>query len=265
MLLSKVLINEMQRMMEMKSIQISLTPAAGKQLIALALAQNEALLCAAKEHTVVIVAGTTNTYIAREVLNALGETGFTGQHFFRGIVSGQPVPADLPEMDGDVVIEKGRWIHGKTVQEAAPELKAGDMILKGANAVDLKTGQAAVLIGHPMGGTLAAIQQAAIGRRVQVLIPVGVEKRVDGPVGELCQMVNDPQASGARLALAPGKAYTELDAIRELTGAEAKLIAGGGVCGYEGIAWFQCMGTDEALSKVKDIILQVKDTPAYHF
>lgn len=249
----------------MKSIQISLTPAAGKQLIALALAQNEALLSAAKEHTVVIVAGTTNTYIAKAVLAAVGEDGFTGSHFFRGIVSGKPVPADLPEMDGDVVIEKGKWIHGKTIQEVAPALKAGDIILKGANAVDLKTGDAAVLIGHPAVGTLAGIFEASIGRRVQVMIPVGVEKRVDGPVSDLCRLCNDPEATGVRLAPAPGKAYTELDAIRELTGAEAKLIAAGGICGYEGIAWFQCTGTDEQLAKVKACWQQVKDTPPYQF
>jgi len=249
----------------MKSIQISLTPAAGKQLIALALKQNRDILEALQNHTVAIVAGTTNTCIARELLEVIGEEGFSGSHFFRGIVSGQPVPADLPEMEGDVIIEKGRWIRGKVIQEAAPALKAGDIILKGANAVDLKTGEAAVLIGHPEGGTLAGIIQASIGRRVRVMVPVGVEKRVDGPISELCSLCNAPEASGVRLAPAPGKAYTEIDAIRDLTGAEAVLIAAGGICGYEGIAWFQCTGTEEQLEQVKRYWEKVKDTPAYRF
>ncbi len=251
--------------MLMKSIQISLTPAAGKQLIALALAQNEHILTAAREHTMVIVAGTTNTYVAKAVLEALGETNFTGKHFFRGIVSGQPVPTDLPEMDGDVVIEKGRWIHGRIIQDVAPALKAGDIILKGANAVDLKTGDAAVLIGHPAGGTLTSIFEAAIGRRVEVVVPVGVEKRVEGPIGRLCSLCNDPEASGTRLAPAPGKAYTEIDAICELTGAQAALVAAGGICGYEGIAWFQCTGTEEQLNQVKQLWQKVKNTPPYQF
>lgn len=249
----------------MKSIQFSLTPAAGKQLIALALAQNQTVLSAAKERTVVIVAGTTNTYIAKAVLEAIGETGFTGRHFFRGVTSGQPVPADLPEMEGDVVIEKGRWIHGKTIQEVAPALRAGDVILKGANAVDLQTREAAVLIGHPAGGTLAGIFEACVGRRVRVIVPVGVEKRVDGPISRLCLLCNDPDASGARLAPAPGAAYTEMDAICELTGAQAHLIAAGGVCGYEGIAWFQCTGTQEQLEKVQRYVQCVRNTPAYQF
>lgn len=249
----------------MRSIQISLTPAAGKQLIALALARNEQLLNAAKNRCVVIVAGTTNTYIAKAVLEAIGENGFTGRHFFRGIVSGQPVPSDLPEMDGDVVIEKGKWVHGKTIQEVAPTLKTGDIILKGANAVELKTGDAAVLIGHPAGGTLAGIMEASIGRRVQVIVPVGVEKRVDGPISRLCSLCNDPQASGVRLAPAPGKAYTEIDAICELTGAQATLIAAGGICGYEGIAWFQCSGTEEQLEQAEQLWQKVKNTPSFQF
>ena len=249
----------------MNSIQFSLTPAAGKQLIACALACNEQVLQAAKEHTLVIVAGTTNTYIAKAVLKALGYDDFTGKHFFRGLVSGTPVPKDLPEMDGDVVISKGEWMHGKIIQEVAPELLTGDMILKGANAVDLKTGETAILIAHPAGGTLASIWQAWAGQRVKVMIPVGVEKRVDGPINQLCQLCNAPEAAGVRLAQAPGKAYTEMEAIHELTGAKATLIAAGGVCGYEGIAWFQCEGTEEQLLKVRQLIENVKDTPPFAF
>lgn len=249
----------------MKSMQISLTPAAGKKLISIGLAHQESLLTAAREHTVVIVAGTTNTYVASAMLEALGEKAFDGTHFFRGIVSGKAVPADLPEMDGDVVIEKGKRIYGKTIQEVAPTLKAGDVILKGANAVDLKTGEAAVLIGHPAGGTMTGIFEAAIGRRVQVVVPVGVEKRVEGPISQLCSLCNAPEATGVRLAPAPGSAYTEIDAIRELSGAEARLIAAGGICGCEGSAWFQCTGTREQLEKLAHFWRQVKDTPAYDF
>ena len=212
----------------MKSIQIQLTPAAGKQLIALALSKSDVIAEALQNHTLVIVAGTTNTYVAKEILASLGEA-FDGKHFFRGITSGKAVPGDLPEMDGDVVIERGKWIHGKIIQEVAPALKEGDVILKGANAVDLKTGEAAVLIGHPESGTLGPIFQACAGRRVRVIVPVGAEKRVDGPISELCWMCCDPDAKGVRLAQAPGKAYTEIDAIRELTGAEARLIAAGGI------------------------------------
>lgn len=248
----------------MKKIQIMLTPAAGKQLMALALARNAVLLDALQNNTVAVVAGTTNTYIAKELLALIGED-FDGKHFFRGITSAQPAPADLPPFPGDVIIEKGKWIRGKIIQEAAPAMKAGDVILKGGNAVDLKTGEAAVLIGHPEGGTLASIWQANAGRRVKVMIPVGVEKRVDGPIAELCRLCNDGEASGARLAAAPGKAYTEIDAIFELTGARATLIAAGGVCGCEGAAWFQCEGTDEQLAHVKEYVQKVQNTPLYAF
>jgi len=100
---------------------------------------------------------------------------------------------------------------------------------------------------------------------VRMIVPVGVEKRVDGPISELCALCNAPEAAGVRLAAAPGKAYTEMDAVRELSGAEVRLIAAGGVCGYEGIAWFQCTGTEEQLEKARQYIQMVKDTPAFDY
>ncbi len=53
--------------------------------------------------------------------------------------------------------------------------KEGDVILKGANSVDLKEKKAAILIGHPKGGTIAISMQAVIGRRVHLIVPVGLE------------------------------------------------------------------------------------------
>lgn len=62
---------------------------------------------------------------------------------------------------------------------AGPEnLNEGDVILKGANALDLTHRQAAVLIGHPKGGIIGASLQAVVGeRRVRIILPVGLEKR----------------------------------------------------------------------------------------
>ena len=53
--------------------QFVLTPAAGKRLIAKALALHPAILKALRSHTIVIIAGTTNGYIAEEILLALGQ------------------------------------------------------------------------------------------------------------------------------------------------------------------------------------------------
>ena len=67
-------------------IQVALTPAAGKRLIAKSLRRHPAIEAALASGTVVVVAGTTNGYVAEELLAACGGgEGFSRQRFFRGI------------------------------------------------------------------------------------------------------------------------------------------------------------------------------------
>ncbi len=249
----------------MKSKQIFLTPAAGKQLIAYALAQAPAVQEAMAHHTVLVVAGTTNAYLAKALLESMGETAFCKYRFFRGIIRREAIPASLGELDGDVIIHKGQWIHGKSIYDVADQMQVGDIIFKGANALYLPTGETAVLAGNPTSGTMGALYRAAIGRRVKVIVPVGVEKRVEKPIFELCQLCNDAQATGLRLAPSPGKAYTELDAIHALTGAKAEIVAGGGVCGCEGGVFFQCAGTGEQIGCLENWLQKVSNTPRFSF
>ena len=58
----------------MKNIQIFLTPAAGKRLIAKAIAAREDVQDAVMNHTVVVIKGTTNAYLAEELLAGIGVT-----------------------------------------------------------------------------------------------------------------------------------------------------------------------------------------------
>ena len=52
--------------------QVLITPSAGKLLIAKALANHPAIQSAMKNGTLVLVAGTTNGYLAQEMLQNLG-------------------------------------------------------------------------------------------------------------------------------------------------------------------------------------------------
>ena len=69
-----------------RTIQKSLTPAAGKRLIAMAVAARPDIESTLKNGKLVIVAGTTNGFVAEEILkkNGLSE-GFDRSRFFRGI------------------------------------------------------------------------------------------------------------------------------------------------------------------------------------
>jgi hypothetical protein len=172
---------------------------------------------------------------------------------------------DESEFPGDVVITKGEWRRGKTIVDVIDELKEGDIILKGANAVDLHRKQAAILIGHPKAGTIAVALQAVLGRRVKLIIPVGLEKRVSGDLCCLADKVNQPGLSGYRLFPVSGQVFTELEAVHLLTGAVAELIAGGGVGGAEGSCWLAVSGTIEQEEAAEKLLASVASEPLFSF
>jgi hypothetical protein len=244
-----------------------LTPAAGKRLIGKAVAVHPAVRSALETGTVVIVAGTTNGYVAEEVLASIGAgQGFSRARFFRGVslppsASASGAPAE--PFPGDVVLVKGAWEKGKTIFDVVDGLGDGDVILKGANAVDWPAGRAAVLIGDPRGGTAAAAMQAVVGRRVKLIVPVGLEKRVVGEVDDLAARVNAPGSSGPRLLPLIGEIVTEIEAIELLTGASAELMAAGGVGGAEGCVWLSVDGSAEQMQAAEALMTAVVSEPAF--
>jgi hypothetical protein len=255
----------------MSMLQFNLTPAAGKRLIGRAVARHPAVQTVLESGTLVIVAGTTNGYVAEEILEGLGQAdGFSRRRFFRCVVLAPDKRTteagrlpDESEFPGDVVIVNGAWHKGKTIFDVADSLMEGDAILKGANALDLARRQAAVLIGHPQGGTTSCALQAAIGRRVRLILPVGLEKRVPGDLMEMAVRLNMPGESGLRLMPMPGEVFTEIDAIRLLTGAEAEIIAAGGFGGAEGAVRLAVCGSDDQLSAAEKLLESVAKEPLF--
>ncbi|HOW57907.1 MAG TPA: hypothetical protein PKZ12_07880, partial [Smithellaceae bacterium] len=242
-----------------------LTPAAGKRLIGKALAAHPAIVKAIKSNTVAIIAGTTNGYIAEEFLQAIGvTTGFSKRRFFRGIVMPPSRPTredgrypDESEFPGDVIITKGKWQKGKTIFDVVDNMREGDIILKGANALDLAGKRAAIYIGNAKGGTIGVSLPAVIGRRVRLIIPVGLEKRISGNLDDLASKLNAPGRKGPRFWPVPGEVFTEIDAIATLTGAKAELVAAGGVGGAEGCIWLLASGNAAQLKKAEKIIRKI--------
>jgi hypothetical protein len=251
--------------------QFLLTPAAGKRLIGKAMAQHPALVTALGTGTVVIIAGTTNGYVAEEVLSGISQgDGFSKKRFFRGVNLPPWIPTtesglmqDMGDFPGDVVISKGVWQKGKTILDVVNDLKEGDLILKGANAFDPVRKQAAVYIGHPRAGTTGVSLQAVAGRRVRLILPTGLEKRVFCDLNELANRINSPGSQGPRLLPVPGEIFTEIDAISLLTGARAELVAGGGVSGAEGCIWLAVSGTEAQETVAEKLLMSVSREPGF--
>ncbi len=247
------------------------TPAAGKRLIAKALAVHPRIQAALPARRVVIVAGTTNAYVAEELLAQLGAgADFARRRFFRGITlpprRATTAAGRLPDesgFPGDVVLDKGVWLKGQTLFDVADDLKEGDVIVKGANALDLAHQRAAILVGNPRGGTIGAALLAVVGRRVQLILPVGLEKRVPGDLEALAARLNAPGAHGLRLLPVPGLVFTELEALALLTGARAELVAAGGVGGAEGCLWLAVSGPAAQVEAAEQLLRTVAGEPPF--
>ncbi len=253
--------------------QILLTPAAGKRLIGKATAKLIYESAALRDGKVAIIAGTTNAYVAEELLRMLGQDeGFSRRRFFRGITTGTRKKTDEAgrlagdrEFFGDVIIENGRFIPGKTIDDSVSGFGTGDIIVKGANCVNRSAGQAGILIGHPQGGTIMKILPAVIGRRIRLLIPVGLEKRVDEDMNAVTRFLNAPDSSGFRLMPVTGEIITEIDAVRILYGAEARLVAAGGVAGAEGAIWLALVGDHTLDDPIAEELRALSAEPPFDF
>jgi hypothetical protein len=249
--------------------QYPLTPAAGKRLIAKALIQHPLITQALRGGRLVIVAGTTNGYVAEEILAHIGQNvGFSRRHFFRGvtvspawIAAAHGRPPDNDAFPGDVVIDRGVWKRAKTIFDVAGDLGENDVIVKGANALDLTSGHAANFVDHPDGGPMAVVLPAVMGRRTKLLIPVGLEKRVPGNLLDLSNRLASADAKGPRLCPLPGQVFTEIDAISRTTGAHAMVSGAGGVGGAEGCVWLAVEGNESQLDKVEARMREVLAEP----
>lgn len=250
----------------MKSYTFLLTVSMSKRLIAKGLMADERVKEAMMNHRLLIMSGTTNGYVAEEALTAIGDTTpFDKRIFRRGITvapGAKPTPGSTTF---DLLIDHGKAYFDRTVFEIAPELTHEDMIMKGANALyvpEMGEREAGVLIGHPQGGTLMPITAARIGRRVQLIVPVGMEKRVHRPIAELADIANNAQGEGPRLAPIAGQVYTEFDALMQLTDVGwMDMIAAGGAMGAEGGVYYTVQGSEEDIECVKALVSELKDEP----
>ena len=250
--------------MSIPNMRIMLTPAMSKRLIALGICEQDCVNEKLQKGMVVVCGGTSNSYVAEAILEKIGcDIGELKNEMFRGVV----VPDGKEVRRGvnvDVVIIDGKWERELSFADVIDRVSEGDVIIKGGNALYPENGEVGVLMGNPAGGTLMLVSRAAYGKRAKVLAPIGLEKRVTAPISDLMDVVNEPGMEGERLGLLHAKAYTEVDAISDLTCADAVLIAGGGVMGAEGAVHFQALGEEEDIAQMRAIYEELKKVGNYN-
>lgn len=227
-----------------------LTVAQGKRLIAKAVVEMPIVKDALQNGTVVVTKGTTNTYIAEALLGISIEPGalvfgrITPRHGKDPFAGATPMP--------EVIFVKGKHNPDMTLVEAMEQLAPGDVVIKGANALDYASKTAAVMIGAPNAGTTGTIMPYVVARKAHLVIPIGLEKQISGDVVQMHQKMRQPVESlntVPSMFLLTGHIVTELEALKLLTGAEVFQAAAGGIGGAEGGVWLIARGPRQAVEK----------------
>jgi hypothetical protein len=240
---------------------ISLTVSESKRLIAKGVAAYEPIRRAVQEGIVAISSGSTNGYVIEELTGERidKKTMVTG----RTLPSGYSGPT-LSYTGEDLILRRGERIRGVRATQYINEMGPGDVFVKGANALNYERQQAAVLIGHPTGGTIGAVIGPAIARRLRFLHPVGLEKSLSVDLVAVAERINaDPAGKGPTLWLVPGEIFTEIEALAVLAGVEAVPAGAGGLGGAEGAVWLALFGTVAELAKAQEILAAVHGEPPF--
>jgi len=244
-------------------MSVVLTVSESKRLIAKGVAKLDFVQRALREGTVAIAKGTTNSYIVEEILGK----PIKRTDYCTGVTlpeQGGPKGATSSKIP-DVVLKRGQPLP-VSVTEAVREMGENDVFIKGANALNYERRQAAILIGHPTGGTIGAVLGTIVARRIKLLLPVGLEKSVPGDLFEAAARVAaDVEREGnvPMLWPVPGHIFTELEAIAVLTMARATPIGAGGIGGAEGSVRLLIEGTPVQVKAAAALLESIRGEPPF--
>ena len=240
---------------------VVLTPAESKRLLAKAVASLAEVRWAYANGKLAVGSGSTDSFVVEEL---------TGEKIepYRFCVGMNAVGMLTMSAEQDRVLgrfyERGQR-NDAPYAELLKTMGKGDVIVKGANAVD-PSGNAGVLLCNENGGAVGAMFGVASGRGIPVISPVGLEKQIasvpDAAAG-WGQLTLD-YAMGVRVGLSSLTSLlvvTEIQALALMAGVRARLVACGGIGGNEGAVTLLIEGDSGSFDKALQIIQGIKGEP----
>ncbi|MFO7941236.1 MAG: hypothetical protein R6U92_01105 [Bacillota bacterium] len=248
----------------MSATTFVLTPAESKRLIAKAVVQLDPVSHALSEGIVVVSTGSTNTFVLEEIL---GES-VPKHRYLSGMVLPEKNTPDIPrDRRNDLIMVRGNPDDTLDRFSVLEHMEPGDVFIKGANALNYDTAVAGVLIGgHGGGGTIGATIGHIVGRRLNFIIPVGLEKCVAEDIHEIADRLNTPDEydpDPPRMMPVTGQIITEIEALRLLAGVEVYHMASGGIGGAEGAVWLLAEGSPEDVRRARSVVEAVQGEPPF--
>ena len=199
-----------------------------KRLIAQGVAAHPIVTAAMAKGTVIVTLGTTNGYVAAELLCAPVDQGA----FAAGVIDDRwNINARLGEAS-DLVLKDGAQVPFDE-KAVITGLTAGDVVIKGGNALD-PFGTVGVLLAAATGGTVGRYIPTAIARGVDVVIPISLAKSIHTPIGELAQAMGSRKSDlhmGLPCGMYPltGHVVTEIEALELLFNVRATHVCSNGI------------------------------------
>ena len=247
----------------MKAV-FTLIPAESRRLIAKAVVQMEQIKIARQEAYIILNGGTTNGYIAQELV---GMRDLEPQKF----TAGTNTHRLLCVTDADkrtpfpIILYKGER-SSKTLPEALQDFHIETVLIKGANAVDPE-GNVGVITSGFDGGTIGATYGTATSQGLKYIFAVGLEKLV-ASVKEASAWAGAKTmdytmgADFGMFCIPNGTVVTEIEALKILADVEAKHIASGGVGESAGSVVLVIKGEEAKVRKAISIVESIKGEPA---
>ena len=240
----------------------TLTPAESKRLIGKAMAALPEIQNAKNKGYLLVGRGSTNAYILEELLGKkIKKEAYAVGQVIRGISCALAAGDRIQP----VTFHKGEIlaVEPTTVLD---KLAPGDILLKGANALD-PNGNVGIFMGNPTGGSIGQAYLGMKARGLDIVYPVGLEKMI--PSVELAAQYGGlmvlKQSIGCRTGIAcigDGTVFTEIEAIENLFDLEAIHVGSGGWGGAEGAVTIVVEGLEAKVKKcIKYLEKFVKGEP----
>jgi hypothetical protein len=167
-----------------------------------------------------------------------------------------------------LVLDKGKetWLDYTegNVSKYIDQMDCDDVIIKSGSVLD-PTGHAGCLVAAPDAGEIGAYLPHIMARGITFIVPMTLNKTVAFPLDRIMSSLGISNLSEERcqgllcgMMPMPGIVVTEIDAIRQLTGAEALPIAVNGIGSGAGTVLLLIEGSKDQVDKTWELTQAIK-------
>jgi len=140
-------------------------------------------------------------------------------------------------------------------------MSSEDVFIKGGNLLNYEKRVVDILLGSPTGGTSGATLPTIRDKKINLVIPIGLEKSVHTDIYAVSQRLSQGVPYGEaqlRLMLVTGIIVTEIEALEILAGVNVMQISSGGIGEAEDAVRLLLDGDSHQIEKALEIINEVQ-------